>query len=339
MSSPTITQPETDQARSAAAEKKPIGPSPHRMAAPMAKIDWPAGVVKTKIVWPYLAAFIVLHAMLPLAFVPWLFSWTGLILIPLGNYIFCSTGIGLCYHRALTHQGLTLPKWLEHFFAILGVCCLMESPARWVAIHRMHHKFSDTQPDPHSPLAGFFWGHFEWLIYPNPATSTLDMYERYAKDILRDPFYLRLERNNLWAIVWALHAIPFFLAGLGCGWWWTGNLMGGVQFGLSLLLWGVIYRTIYTWHITWAVNSASHLWGYRNYHTDDSSRNNWLVALCTNGEGWHNNHHADQVSAAHGHTWWEMDVTWLTILFLERIGLATNVKRPKYRTAAAANAE
>ena len=66
---------------------------------------------------------------------------------------------------------------------------------------------------------------------------------------------------------------------------------------------GVFVRTVYVWHITWAVNSVTHRWGYRNYETREDSTNNWLFALLTNGEGWHNNHHADPRSARHGHRW------------------------------------
>ena len=97
---------------------------------------------------------------------------------------------------------------------------------------------------------------------------------------------------------------------------------------MQWLLWGVVYRTLFTWHVTWGVNSAAHLWGYRNYDTRENSRNNWLIALGTNGEGWHNNHHADPRSAAHGHRWWEFDVTYLTICLWERLGLVWDVLRP-----------
>lgn len=292
------------------------------------RIPRPATVGK-KILWAYAISFVILHLLCLFAFVPWLFSWTGLILVPLGNYIFCSTGIGLCYHRALTHQGLKMPKWLEHSLAILGVCTLQDSPARWVATHRMHHKHSDEQPDPHSPMVNFFWGHMEWLVRENDALSSLDLYDRYARDILRDRFYYFLERNLMWLWVYLAHAALFFLAGFGIGWATTGETMGGWQFGLSLLVWGVVVRTVYCWHITWGVNSVAHVWGYRNYTTTDNSRNNWIIALATNGEGWHNNHHADQLSAAHGHRWWELDVTWLTIRLLEKLGLATDVVRPR----------
>lgn len=282
----------------------------------------PATSLPTRFIWPYLVAVVVFHLLLPLAFVPWLFSWTGLLLIPIGNYVFCSLGIGAGYHRLLTHRSYRCPKWLEHTLAVLGVCTLQDSPGRWVMVHRMHHQKSDREEDPHSPLAGFFWGHMGWVLMENRRLSTRDTYERYAPDILRDPFYLRFERNLLWMWVFLAHAVLFYLAGLAIGSYSTGTYMGGVQFGLSLLLWGVVFRTIYTWHITWGVNSISHLWGYRNFETDENSRNNWLIAVTTNGEGWHNNHHADPRSAVHGwYRWWELDVTYLTLRCLSAVGL------------------
>jgi stearoyl-CoA desaturase (delta-9 desaturase) len=100
------------------------------------------------------------------------------------------------------------------------------------------------------------------------------------------------------------------------------------QMGLSILLFGVFVRTVLVWHITWAVNSVTHVWGYRNYETDEDSRNNLVVGLISNGEGWHNNHHADPRAAAHGHRWWELDVTYLTICAWEKLGLAWDVERP-----------
>lgn len=289
-------------------------------------IGRPVGADRGRIIWPYAVAIAVYHLLLGLAFVPWLFSWTGLLLIPLGNYLFCSLGIGAGYHRLLTHRSFRCPKWLEHTLAVLGVCSLQDSPARWVMIHRMHHQHSDRQPDPHSPLVNFFWSHMGWVLVENRELSRLETYERYARDILQDPFYLRLERGQLWVWVYVVHAVLLGLAGFAAGWLWTGEAMGGVQFGLSILLYGVIYRTIYTWHVTWAVNSASHMWGYRTFETDENSRNNWFSGLTTNGEGWHNNHHADPRSAVHGfYRWWELDVTYLSIRCLGFLGLATDI--------------
>jgi stearoyl-CoA desaturase (delta-9 desaturase) len=282
----------------------------------------PATADRGSIIWPYALGVAFFHLLLPLAFVPWLFSWTGLLLIPLGNYLFCSLGIGAGFHRLLTHRSYCCPRWLEHTFAVLGVCSLQDSPARWVMVHRLHHQHSDLQPDPHSPMVNWYWGHMGWLFVENRQLSKVETYERYARDVLQDRFYLWLERNHLWVWVWAVHALLFYLIGAAIGWAMTGEMMGGVQFGLSLLLYGVVYRTIYTWHVTWGVNSLAHMWGYRTYDTDENSRNNWFFGLATNGDGWHNNHHADPRSCAHGFCrWWELDVTYLTLRALALVGL------------------
>jgi len=107
-----------------------------------------------------------------------------------------------------------------------------------------------------------------------------------------------------------------------------GHSAEAIQFGASLLVWGVFVRTVAVWHITWSVNSVTHLWGYRNFDTDEDSRNNVFVGLISNGEGWHNNHHAHPRSARHGHRWWELDVTWLTIRMMMFLGLAKKVIVP-----------
>jgi stearoyl-CoA desaturase (delta-9 desaturase) len=107
-----------------------------------------------------------------------------------------------------------------------------------------------------------------------------------------------------------------------------GTTPDAVRFGASLLVWGGAVRTVAVWHLTWSVNSITHLWGYRNYDTPDNSRNNLIIALLNSGEGWHNNHHADPRSARHGHKWWELDLAWLTIRFFMLLGLARSVSLP-----------
>jgi stearoyl-CoA desaturase (delta-9 desaturase) len=107
--------------------------------------------------------------------------------------------------------------------------------------------------------------------------------------------------------------------------------MSAFRFGLSLLAWGVLLRTVVVWHITWSVNSLTHMFGYRNYETDEHSRNNWFVAVLTSGEGWHNNHHADPASASNTRHWWEFDLIYWTIRVLEQVGMARNVVRPKHQ--------
>jgi fatty-acid desaturase len=294
-----------------------------------ARMQAPPTARPFKILPGYFIGIIGLHLASLLVFVPWFFSWTGVVLLVGGHYFFGMLGMTLCYHRLLTHRGFTCSKPLEHFLALLGVCCLQDSPARWVAVHRKHHQHSDEESDPHSPLVAALWGHFGWLMAENREFSDIAFYDRYARDILRDPFYLMLERRLMWLWVYLAHAVLFFLAGFAAGWISTGEAMGGVQFGASLLVWGVFARTVFVWHVTWSVNSLTHLWGSRRFETDDNSRNNWLVGLLAHGEGWHNNHHADPVSTAHGRRWWEIDFTYWTICLMEKMGLAKNVIRSR----------
>ena len=299
------------------------------------RLPLPAAVDRQRIVWSYAITVVVYHLLALLALLPGLFSWTGVALAVLGLYVFGTLGINLCFHRLLTHRGLNCPKWLEHGFAVLGVCCMQDTPARWVAVHRRHHEQADRRDDPHSPLVAFFWGHVGWMLVHNRDLIRLGIYDRYAKDILCDPFYRRMERTALYPLIMLGSWAAFFLGGLATGLARGDGAAGAAQFGASLLVWGVFVRTVVVWHITWSVNSASHLWGYRSYETGEHSRNNWVVALISNGEGWHNNHHADPRSARHGHRRWEIDVTFLTIRVLQSIGLASGVATPDKRTMAA----
>ena len=297
------------------------------------RISLPAGVQPFKLNWPYIIGIGAYHAVAVLAFMPGYFSWSGLVVAIVGTHLCGLFGINLCYHRLLTHRGLKCPKWLEHAMVVIAMSCLQETPARWVAIHRRHHQFADDQPDPHSPLAGFFWSHIGWILVHQPELSRLGIYERYAKDILRDRFYVALERHN-WLVWINLLQMPlFFAAGFAVAWLFGQTPADAATTGLSILMFGVFVRTVLVWHITWAINSVTHVWGYRNYETDEDSRNNLVVGLISNGEGWHNNHHADPRSARHGHRWWEIDNTWLTIRFLAFVGLAKDVVPPSAHLA------
>jgi fatty-acid desaturase len=274
------------------------------------------------------SVFVVIHAVALLALIPYLFSWTGVALVFIGNYVYGGLGINIGYHRLLTHHGFRCPKWLEHTFAVLGVCCLQDSPSRWVAIHRLHHQHTDKQADPHSPLVSFSWSWMGWLVFKNRHLRKRNTLKKYTKDLMQDPFYERLHRHRFWLYIYAAHAALYLIVGYLAGWMMTGTAAGALQFGLSMLVWGVAVRTVYVWHVTWTANAMAHTWGYRNYETGENSRNNWLVSLLSNGEGWHNNHHAYPRCARHGQRWWEVDMIYGTIVLLRMVGLATDVVTP-----------
>jgi fatty-acid desaturase len=272
--------------------------------------------------------FLVIHLIAALAFIPWFFSWTGVILLLGGFFVFGIFGINICYHRLLTHRGLACPLWLEHTLAFLAVCSVQDSPPHWVAVHRRHHQYSDEERDPHSPLVNFFWAHMGWLLVKMDNMKRRPLIEQYAKDIMRDPLYAWFERHSNWIKIALASWLGYFVVGYAVIVLSGGSQLEAVQFGASVLVWGAILRTVLVWHMTWAVNSVTHVWGYRNYETPDASRNNAIIGLLVSGEGWHNNHHADPRSAKHGHKWYELDVTWLIIRLLMALGLAKNVAVP-----------
>jgi stearoyl-CoA desaturase (delta-9 desaturase) len=295
------------------------------------RLPLPEGVALRKIDWVGVLTICSVHLLAMLACLPWLFNWSSLWVMVAGVFVFGYLGINLFYHRLLTHKGLVCPKWLEHTFALLAVCCVQDTPARWVGIHRWHHIKSDESDDPHTPLAGLAWGHVGWVFLKNDQIDRDTIYTRFAKDILRDPFYKRLETTARYPLIIVASWGLFFSVGFAIELLWGGSFVQAIQFGLSLLIWGVFVRTVVVWHVTWSVNSLAHVFGYRNYDTSDDSRNNWFVALMTLGEGWHNNHHADARSSRHGHRWFEIDLTFSVIQLLEYVGLATNVIRPSKR--------
>jgi fatty-acid desaturase len=291
----------------------------------------PSPVIPFRLNWTYTVTIVVVHLLALLAFVPYFFSWIGVIVLLIGIHLF-GQGITIGYHRLLTHRSFKVPKWLEHIIAIVGICCMEDTPARWVSVHRMHHVHSDEIPDPHSPRVTFFWSHMGWLMFINRQTYSVAGLEKFAKDLLRDPFYMRLETNPFLQFVYILGQIPvYFLLGFVPSLLLGSDLPSAIQLGASLVVWGAILRVVCVWHITWSVNSLSHMFGYQNYKTGEDSRNNWLVALLSVGEGWHNNHHEDQSAASVQHRWWEIDISYYEIKFLQLIGLASDVIPPRSR--------
>jgi fatty-acid desaturase len=290
-------------------------------------LSLPIGASHRQINWRYVWAVGTYHVLACLAFVPWFYSSTGVALAVIGVYVYGAAGMNLCYHRLLTHRSFSCPLWLEHTFAIIAVWCVEDTPARWVATHRLHHHRSDDRPDPHSPLVSLFWSHMGWLFLENTDLGRNVAYDRYARDILRDRFYRWIERYVVWITLAqsVLYYAVGFLIELALG----GSTTEAVQFGASVWLWGVVVRTVVVWHISWTVNSLAHVFGYQNYDTGDNSRNNAFVAIITSGEGWHNNHHAEPGCACNQRHWWEIDLTYLFLRLLVLVGLAWDVQLPK----------
>jgi len=288
------------------------------------KAEHPAPVQlgpKKVVAW-FLIVIIGIHVLALSVLLPSIFVWWGILLVLTGNFIFGSLGVNLGYHRMLTHRSVRFPLLLERLWVLLAVCCLEGSPLWWACVHRIHHQYSDQPGDPHSPSTSLFWGHMQWIFTVDPQRLSLETYAKYIPDLVHDPFLRWLHRRHTWFLVYVVHAILIAGIGFGIGFLVNDNLAAAVLFGTQVFVWAVLVRTAYVWHVTWLVNSFSHRWGYRSYDTDDQSRNNFIVALLTNGEGWHNNHHAAPRACSQGHRWWEIDLTFIVVQMLQSIGLA-----------------
>jgi fatty-acid desaturase len=254
--------------------------------------------------WVSVTVFTLFHvgAITALFFFSWPAFYSALVLY----WISLSWGIGMGYHRLLTHRSFKPPKWIEYFLVTCGTLALEGGPMFWVATHRIHHQFADKQGDPHTPRDGKWWSHIVWMLVGDASHCNIDQCSRYAPDICKDRILVWLSKY---------HYVPLVLVGI---------LLAAFG-GLPFLLWGVFFRVTIGLHVTWMVNSLTHFWGSRRFDTRDDSRNNWFVALLSFGEGWHNNHHADPTSARHGLAWYEIDMSWLAIRSLETVGLVKSM--------------
>ena len=242
-----------------------------------------------------------------------MFSWKALAVAAFLWWVSGSLGIGMGYHRLLTHRGFKTYKWMEYFLTFCATLALEGGPFFWVATHRVHHQNTDVEGDPHSPNDGGFWAHMGWIITGRVMHNHSDALLPYIPDLRKDKFHTFISKY---------HWVPITLSGgvlLAIGGW-------------SWVFWGVFLRTVVGLHATWLVNSATHMWGRQRFLTGDTSKNSMWVALLTFGEGWHNNHHAYPQMARHGLAWYEVDLNWYGISFLRAIGLVWDVKAPSLRS-------
>jgi stearoyl-CoA desaturase (delta-9 desaturase) len=257
-----------------------------------------------KLQWETIIAVAFIHILAIGAF--FTFSWQNLLAFTVLWWVAGSLGIGLAYHRLLTHRGFKTPKWVEYILTFFATLALQSGPLAWVTTHRMHHAFTETENDPHSPRDGTYWSHIGWIFKGEAQNHDMATHQRYSPDLVKDKVLVLMDK-----------------------YFWVSTVLVSVLLyaigGFSMILWGVALRIVWGWHTTWLVNSATHLWGTRRFETRDDSRNNGLIAAVTFGEGWHNNHHAYPRSARHGLKWYEIDVNWIQIRLMEKLGLASDV--------------
>jgi stearoyl-CoA desaturase (delta-9 desaturase) len=238
------------------------------------------------------------------------FSWKAFALAMLLWWITTGVGIGMGYHRLLTHRGYKTPKWVEYTLTLCGSLAFEGGPIPWVAAHRIHHQNADKEGDPHSPRDGGFWSHMGWVITGKAMHNKSADLLPYVPDLRKDKFHL-------WISEW--HWVPLSVL----------TLVILVAGGWQCVMWAVFLRSVVGFHTTWLVNSATHMWGSRRFLTGDTSTNSFWVAILTFGEGWHNNHHAAPQAARHGLAWYEVDMNWYGIAVLRMLGLAWDVKLSK----------
>jgi stearoyl-CoA desaturase (delta-9 desaturase) len=246
-------------------------------------------------------------------------------------YTITGLGLTLGYHRLFAHRAFEVPKWLEHAIAIAGYLAIQRGPIFWVAMHRLHHRYSDIPGrDPHTPREGLLHVHFGWHQRRRRDVWDAEIYRKLTPDLLHDRLYRFLDNEGRDYLTYLGILIASYVA---------GGLIGGFQAepfrfdsynAICFFVWVGLLNRVAVLHAFGFINSVCHEIGSRPYKTTgaDTSVNNFLVALIIFGEGWHNNHHAHQRSARHGLRWYQWDPAWYCIWVLKKTGLAHKVYVP-----------
>lgn len=274
-----------------------------------------APVWEQRVDWLRVIPFLALHA--ACAAVVWVgWSWTALA-VALALYLVRMFAITAFYHRYFSHRAFKTSRAAQFVFAVLGNSSVQRGPLWWAAHHREHHRNSDTEHDPHSPTRrGFWWSHVGWITARENFATRLER----VKDLAKFPELCFLDRFDV--------LVPLALFG---GLFGLGALLerfapGLETSGAQLLVWGGVISTVVLFHATFTINSLAHVWGRRDYPTNDTSRNNLWLALITLGEGWHNNHHFYPHAARQGFTRWQLDPSYYALLALEKLGIVWDLR-------------
>lgn len=261
-----------------------------------------------RIAWKASVPFFLVHALTGLAFVTG-FKWEWA-LLALVSYYVRMFGVTAGYHRYFGHRAYKTNRAFQFFLAFLAQTSVQKGALWWASNHRHHHRHSDTPEDIHSPVRkGFWWSHVGWILVRRYDATNYSA----IKDFARFPELVWL--NEFWLVPPAIATAVLFAVG-----------------GLPWVVWGMIIPTVFLWHGTFTINSLSHVFGRRRYVTTDTSRNNFLLALLTCGEGWHNNHHYHQNTANQGWFWWELDATFYALKVLSWFGVVSDLRLPRPET-------
>jgi stearoyl-CoA desaturase (Delta-9 desaturase) len=265
--------------------------------------------------------FIVLHASALLALtVPFTFPMIALLA---GSYFLRMFGVTGGYHRYFSHRSYKLNRFWQFWFAFLAQTSGQKGALWWAAHHRDHHLHSDRKTDLHSPVhEGFWWSHLGWILsdeYDHYDPKRIADFSRYPELRFLDRFYL-MPFFAFGALIWVLGALvegPSEAAVWFLPWTWPGY---------AAFVWGFLVATVALYHGTFLINSLTHIWGTRRFPTPDESRNNFILAIVTLGEGWHNNHHYYMSSVRQGIRWWEIDITFYLLRMLSWVGIARELR-------------
>ena len=265
--------------------------------------------------WLRVLPFLFMHLMcLSVLWVGWS---TFAILVAISLYFVRMLAITGFYHRYFSHKSFKTSRIAQFIFAVIGASAAQRGPLWWASHHRHHHVHSDEKEDAHSPRQhGFLWSHMGWFTSNGNFPPKFDR----IPDLVKFKELVWLDRFDV--IVPVIFAAGLYITG-EC----LGNSFPSLETsGAQLLVWGFFISTVLLYHATYTVNSLAHQFGKRRYNTKDDSRNSFLIALITCGEGWHNNHHHYPGSVRQGFYWWEIDVTFYFLKALERLGIIWDLK-------------
>jgi len=236
--------------------------------------------------------------------------WTGVtanaLVLCLGLYVVRMFGVTAGFHRYFSHRSFKTSRVGQFLLAWLAQSSAQRGALWWAAVHRHHHRHSDTEEDVHSPrMRGFFYSHVGWIFDRKHEKTEMDA----VPDLTKHRELVWLERFPL---------VPAVVLGIACFVWggWTGLVVG------------FFWSTVMLYHGTFFINSLAHVHGKQRYVTGDDSRNNWWLAVITLGEGWHNNHHAYQRSTRQGFRWYEFDPTFYVLKALSWVGIVWELGEP-----------